>query len=326
VVRSGRLYWGGLEDQYFAALIVPREPGGQARVWTVDVQPVGEVVPTGKEAEAKEPPRQPAVAVSVPPEGVFVFVGPKNYNLLRGLGHDLGSAVWFSSISLFAWMAQVLYQVLIWLHTHVVANYGLAIILATLLLRILLFPLNQFSMVRMKKVQTEMQRIQPKVNAIKNKYRKKKDAEGRAEMNKELMALYKREGINPMGGMSGCLPLVIQFPILIGFYDMLLAAVELRGAPFYGWIRDLTLKDPYYVTPILMGVTMFLQQRMSMTKMGDPAQQRIMMMTPVIFTVMFLNLPSGLVLYWFVNNLLGIGQQWLVNRHIGRLESASQRA
>jgi YidC/Oxa1 family membrane protein insertase len=126
-----------------------------------------------------------------------------------------------------------------------------------------------------------------------------------------------------MGGMTGCLPMLAQFPILIGFYDMLLAAVELRGAPFFGWIQDLTLKDPYYVTPLLMGITMFLQQKMSMTKGGDPAQQRIMMMTPVIFTVMFLNLPSGLVLYWFVNNLLGIGQQWLVNRHITKTAKAT---
>jgi YidC/Oxa1 family membrane protein insertase len=246
--------------------------------------------------------------------------------MLRGLGHHLESAVWFSSVALFAWMARLLYQALVWVHAHVVPNYGLAIVLATVVLRIVLFPLNQFSMVRMKRMQNEMQRIQPKINAIRNRYRKRKDAEARAEMNQELMVLYKKEGVNPMGGMSGCLPLVAQFPILIGFYDMLLAAVELRGAPFFGWIRDLTLKDPYYVTPLLMGATMFIQQMMTMTKAGDPAQRRIMMMMPIVFTVMFLNLPSGLVLYWFVNNLLGIAQQWIVNRHIGRLESAAQRA
>jgi YidC/Oxa1 family membrane protein insertase len=108
---------------------------------------------------------------------------------------------------------------------------------------------------------------------------------------------------------------------------MLLAAVELRGAPFFGWIQDLTLKDPFYITPILMGVTMFAQQKMTQAKIGDPTQQRIMMMMPLIFTIMFLNLPSGLVLYWFVNNLLGIGQQWLVNRHLLRVEQrAAQKA
>jgi YidC/Oxa1 family membrane protein insertase len=145
-------------------------------------------------------------------------------------------------------------------------------------------------------------------------------------MNEEMMALYRKEGVNPMGGMSGCLPLLIQFPILIGFYNMLTVAIELRGAPFFGWIQDLTLKDPFYVTPLLMGATMFFQQKMTTTPVGDPTQRRIMLMMPIVFTVMFLNLPSGLVLYWFVNNLLGIGQQWLVNRHVGRVEAAAQKA
>jgi membrane protein insertase, YidC/Oxa1 family, C-terminal domain len=123
--------------------------------------------------------------------------------------------------------------------------------------------------------------------------------------------------------VTGCLPLFAQFPILIGFYNVLTVAVELKGAPFFGWIRDLTLKDPYLVTPILMGVTMLLQQKMTPAAGVDPMQQRIMLLMPVVFTVMFLNLPSGLVLYWFVNNLLGIGQQWLVNRHVARVEAAA---
>jgi len=318
---AGNLYWAGMEDQYFAALILPRSETGGIRVWPVEARRT----PVVGKGEVQEAEKLPVVAVEVPAEGAQIFVGPKNYSMLQEMGHDLDQAVWFSSVTLFAWMARLLYRVLVWLHGNVVPNYGFAIILTTVLLRMVLFPLNQFSMVRMKRMQTDMGRIQPKMNAIKAKYRKKKDAEGRAKMNQELMELYKKEGVNPMGGMTGCLPLFAQFPILIGFYDMLVAAVELRGAPFFAWIQDLTLKDPYYVTPILMGATMFLQQKMSMTKLGDPTQQRIMMMTPVIFTVMFLNLPSGLVLYWFVNNLLGIGQQWLVNRHIGRLERASQR-
>ena len=120
-----------------------------------------------------------------------------------------------------------------------------------------------------------------------------------------------------MGGLTGCLPLLAQFPILIGFYNMLTVAVELRGAPFFGWIQDLSLKDPYYITPILMGVTMFVQQKMAMSKIKDPQQlqqQRMMLFMPIMFTVICVQMPSGLVLYWFVNNLLGIGQQWLVNR------------
>jgi YidC/Oxa1 family membrane protein insertase len=316
---AGNLLWAGIEDQYFTALLIPRDERAEFRFWTVDVVPG-----TTEDGEVPtEPEPRPMVGVSLADNGALLFVGAKEYKSLKALGFDLQEAVWFSSVALFAWMARILYAALIWIYANMVPNYGVAIILTTVALRIVLFPLNQFSMVRIKKTQTEMQKVQPKINAIKNKYRKKKDAESRAQMNQEVMALYKKEGINPMGGMTGCLPMLAQFPILIGFYDMLLAAVELRGAPFFGWIQDLTLKDPYYVTPLLMGVTMFLQQKMSMTKGGDPTQQRIMMMTPVIFTVMFLNLPSGLVLYWFVNNLLGIGQQWLVNRHIGKMEKAS---
>ena len=318
---AGNLDWAGIEDQYFTALIIPLDERAEFKVWTVDVVPEA-LEGEEDEGEAEAEPR-PMVAVSLSDQGALLFVGAKQYREMRLLGYDLQNAVWFSSVALFAWMARILYAALIWIYTNIISNYGVAIILTTMALRIVLFPLNQFSMVRIKKTQTEMQKVQPKIAAIKNKYRKKKDAESRAQMNQEVMALYKKEGINPMGGMTGCLPMLAQFPILIGFYDMLLAAVELRGAPFFGWIQDLTLKDPYYVTPLLMGITMFLQQKMSMTKGGDPAQQRIMMMTPVIFTVMFLNLPSGLVLYWFVNNVLGIGQQWLVNRHITKTAKAT---
>jgi YidC/Oxa1 family membrane protein insertase len=170
-----------------------------------------------------------------------------------------------------------------------------------------------------------MQKLQPKIKSIKAKY-KKKDAKSRQKMNEETMAMYKREGVNPMGGVTGCLPLLAQFPILIGFYNMLTVAVELRGAPFFGWIYDLSQKDPYWVLPLLMGASMFVQQRMAMSKVKDPMrqqQQKIMMFMPVMFTWICLQMPSGMVLYWFVNNLLGIGQQWLVNRHITKTAKAA---
>jgi len=172
-----------------------------------------------------------------------------------------------------------------------------------------------------------MQRLQPKIKAIKAKY-KKKDAQSRAKINQETMELYRKEGINPMGGLSGCLPLLAQFPILIGFYNMLTVAVELRGAPFFGWIQDLSIKDPYYITPILMGVTMFTQQKMAMSKIKDPQQlqqQRMMLFMPLMFMVICVQMPSGLVLYWFVNNLLGIGQQYLVNKQTSKLTEPEPR-
>jgi len=314
--RAANLLWAGIEEQYFAALILPARG---------DVEVVLRHAATPAPAKGD---RDLVVAVSLPAEGAQLFVGPKSFTLLRSLGRQMEDVVWFSNYGLVSWLAKLFFLGLEWIHDRVVPNYGMAIILLTIALRLVLFPVNQYSMVSMRKVQTQMQRIQPKVNAIKSKY-KKKDAETRAKMNQEMMALYQKEGVNPMGSMSGCLPMLAQFPILIAFYDMLVATFELRGAPFFGWIHDLTLKDPYYVTPILMGATMFIQQWLGTTKSSDPAQaqqQKIMLMMPLIFTVMFLNLPSGLVLYWFVNNLLGIGQQWLVNRHIGRLDAAPQKA
>ncbi len=314
--RATNLLWAGLEEQYFAALYLPAT--GNAEVV---------LRPTASPGTEKGE-RDLVVAVSMPAEGGRLFVGPKRFALLRSLGRQMEEVVWFSNYSLISWLAKMFFLALAWINDRLVQNYGLAVILLTVALRVVLFPVNQYSMVSMKKMQTQMQRIQPKVNAIKNRF-KKKDAESRSKMNQEMMALYQKEGVNPMGSVSGCLPMFAQFPILIAFYDMLVATVELRGAPFVGWIHDLTQKDPYYVTPILMGATMFLQQWMGTTKAADPAQaqqQKIMLMMPVIFTVMFLNLPSGLVLYWLVNNVLGIAQQWLVNRHIGRLEAAAQKA
>jgi YidC/Oxa1 family membrane protein insertase len=321
---SGRVVWAGLEDGYFAALVVPRSSAGDIRGWEQTVVPCPD-----PEGEGETEPRELiAMAVSIPPDGALMFVGPKAYQLLSSLGYELERSVWFSDYWLFAVIAKWLLLALLWIQENVVSNYGLAIILATVALRIVLFPLNQFSMVRMRKSQMEMQRLQPKINAIKKKYSKKKDGESRARMNQEMMELYKKEGVSPMGGMVGCLPLLAQFPILIGFYNMLTVAIELRGAPFFGWIQDLSQKDPLYITPILMGVSMLVQQKISQSKVTDPTQlqqQRIMMFMPIMFTVLFLNLPSGMVLYWFVSNLLGIGQQWLVNRHTNRTVSASKK-
>ncbi len=322
------LLWAGVEDQYFAALILPRAPRSGFVIRPVPI--VRTPAPVGSaDGKAPKPEPQVSIAVAIPPEGAQLYVGAKKYGRLRELGHDLEAVVWFSDYPLVAWCAKGLFLALVWIHDHVVPNYGLAIILATLGLRLALFPLNQYSMVGMKKMQVQMQRLQPKINAIKNRYRKQKDAESRRKMNEELMALYRKEGVNPMGGVSGCLPLLAQFPILIAFYDMLTVAVELRGAPFLGWIRDLSRPDPIWITPILMGATMLWQQRMAMTKTTDPQQrqqQMIMMFLPLVFTATFVVMPSGLVLYWLFNNVLGIAQQWLVNRHVERVAAALQKA
>jgi YidC/Oxa1 family membrane protein insertase len=319
---TGQVLWAGLEDQYFAALILPEQDGQPTTVGLSPIELTRLPLPgTDDEIESLG---EMIISVAVPSMGGRLYVGPKKYHLLEEQGSEMEQVVWFFDNGLLAFISKKIYLGLLWLYANTIQNYGMAIILATFILRLLLFPVNQYSMVRMKKTQLQMSRLQPKIKAIRSKYKQQKDAESRAKMNQEMMELYKREGVNPMGGVTGCLPMLGQFPILIGFYGMLTVAVELRGAPFFGWIQDLSRADPYFVTPLLMGVTMFVQQMMAMSKVKDPVQQqqqRFMMIMPVVFTVICVNLPSGLVLYWFVNNLLGIGQQWLVNRHTGKMEA-----
>jgi YidC/Oxa1 family membrane protein insertase len=165
-------------------------------------------------------------------------------------------------------------------------------------------------MVSMRK----MQALQPEIKAIQERYAKYKvtDPE-RQKMNQEMMGLYKQKGVNPV---SGCIPMLLTMPILFAFYAMLSAAIELRGAPFFGWITDLSAHDPLYITPVLMGASMFWQQKL-MPMNADPIQQKLFLLMPVIFTVSFLWAPSGLVVYWFFSNLLAIGQQYFTNRMIG---------
>jgi YidC/Oxa1 family membrane protein insertase len=221
---------------------------------------------------------------------------------------------------IFSFIAVPLYGFLVWLF-GIVGNFGVAIIIVTVIIKILFFPLTQRAMVNMRKTQERMSTLQPKMKAIRERFKKKKDPDARKKMNQEIMALYQKEGVNPMGGLAGCLPLLLQLPILYAMYRVLSNALELRGAPFFGWVHDLSLADPLMITPIVMGATMLAQQLMAMTKAKDPQQkqqQRMMLFMPIMFTFFFINMPSGLVLYWLVNNILGIGQQWLINRQAAK--------
>jgi YidC/Oxa1 family membrane protein insertase len=229
------------------------------------------------------------------------FFGPKETKLLDA--YNMGAALQFG---MFGIVARFFLRALIWLNqfTH---NYGFAIIVLTILIKTVLYPLQHKQNVSMKK----MQRVQPKVEAIKSKYKKSRtDAEQRNKMNVEMMALYQKEGINPM---AGCLPLVLQLPILWGFYNLLSNAIELRGAPWILWIHDLSEKDPTYVLPILMTATMFLQTYLTPAT-GDPAQRRMFLIMPLVFGFLFKDFPSGLVLYWLVQNILTIVQQLIMNK------------
>jgi YidC/Oxa1 family membrane protein insertase len=283
----------GIEDNYFLTVLRPSS-GGEGLLHRESY--------TDPATKKKRPDF--FAAVNAGAEGSVAgnaFFGPKETKVLDA--YDFGNALqlgWFGMIARFFLIA------LTWLNqfTH---NYGWAIVVLTVMIKIVLYPLQHKQNVSMKK----MQRVGPKVEAIKAKYKKSKtDAEQRNKMNVEMMALYQKEGINPM---AGCLPLVIQLPILWGFYGLLSRAIELRGAPWMLWIRDLSEKDPTYVLPIFMTATMFLQTYLTPAT-GDPAQRKMFLIMPLVFGFMFKDFPSGLVLYWFVQNILTIIQQLIMNK------------
>ena len=241
------------------------------------------------------------------------FYGPKQTNLLRAYDHNLDKAInfgWFDFLAKPAlWFMNMIYSV--------IPNYGIAIILLTMMTKIILWPLGNKSY----KSMNEMKRMQPLMAEIREKYK-----DDKKKMNEEMMGLYRTYKINPMGG---CLPMLVQLPVFLALYNMLYGAIELRHAPFVGWINDLSSPDrlfsfgfsipfmePPYGIPVLtviMGATMFLQQKMSPPP-GDPAQAKIMLFLPIIFTFIFINFPAGLVLYWLINNILSIAQQYYIQK------------
>ncbi len=220
----------------------------------------------------------------------------KEYNYLSSLGHNLQGSVDFGIWGFFAvWILKGLQ-----FFYKFIPNYGVSIILLTLLIRLITFPLQWKSTVSMKK----LQEVQPELTKIREKYK-----EDPARLQKESMELFKKSGANPMGG---CLPLLLQMPVFFAFYKVLYSAVELVDAPFVGWLQDLSNKDPYYVLPVLMTLAMFLQQKITPNTMTDPVQKKIMMFMPLVFGFIMKDLPSGLCLYIFVSTVFGILQQVLV--------------
>jgi YidC/Oxa1 family membrane protein insertase len=243
---------------------------------------------------------------SAPGTTLRYFLGPKDFDLLAAVDRDLVRTIDFG---IFAWLVVPLLRALKWVNGYV-GNYGWSIIVLTILINLVMFPLRHKSVVSMRK----MQELQPEQKAIQERYAKYKinDPE-RQKMNAELMNLYRKHGVNPA---SGCVPMLLTFPVLFAFYAMLSVAIELRGAPFVGWIHDLSAHDPLFITPVIMGITMLVQQKMTPST-ADPAQQKMMMFMPLIFLFMFIWAPAGLVLYWTVSNLWAIGQQAVTNRIIG---------
>jgi len=292
-VHGADLRWTALQTKYFIAALIPRAGAGGAAIRLL-----------AQRDEDKD------YAIAVPlarGEKALarfdVYVGPKEVDRMARLGVDLEASLDYGK---FGFISRPLMSVLRMMHA-VSGNWGVAIILLTILVKLLFYPLTHVSMRNMK----EMQKLQPKMEQLREIYKNNK-----AKMNEEVMALYREHKVNPM---MGCLPMIVQIPVFFGLYEALLVSIELRNAPFFWWVTDLSKQDPFHVYTILMGASMFLQQKMTPTA-GDPTQAKMMMFMPIIFTGMFIfyPVPVGLVIYWLVNNLLSIGQQYFVNRSVKR--------
>ena len=277
--------WVGFEDRYFALVIFQDKAAVNSVEFRQNMEK-GSFFRVSYKGVAVEPGTPYSLKYRI-------FGGPKDYAVLKEYGIEkLGSMGFFSPL------ARLMISIMKFFYS-IFGNYGIAIIMLTLIVKIILYPLNHISLKSMR----EMQQLQPHIEELKKKFKNSKD-----KLNAAMMELYKERKVNPL---SGCLPILIQLPIFIALYSALQKAVELRRADFMFWINDLSVADPLYIMPILMGISMFAQQKMSVT---DPRQAQMAYMMPVIFTVFFINLPSGLVLYWFVQNLLSIAQQYYVNK------------
>ena len=296
--HEGTFGFAGVDDHYFiAALVSPKEPL-RLQYSALDTPVPGAAEPAHFVSWSARFP--------TPAQSETYFAGPKDFDVLAAVNRDLVRAIDFG---MFSWLVVPLLRSLKWVNGYV-GNYGWSLVILTVLINLAMFPLRHKSVVSMRK----MQEIQPEMKAIQDRYKNLKATDpARSKMNTELMNLYRERGVNPA---SGCIPMLLTMPVLFAFYAMLSVAIELRGAPFTLWIHDLVAPDPYFVLPILMGVTMFLQQRMTPST-ADPAQQRMMMVMPVVLTAMSLWWSAGLLLYWTVSNIWGIGQQMITNRLIG---------
>ncbi len=315
-VSASGLRWIALEDNYFLSAVVP-----VAGVRDVVIKPVLQrsadigdkprFLPLGTELEEELSDEQLLlINASGQRLELLTFFGAKRYDKLSELPNGLGETVRWG---FFGALARPLYWGLKWVHREVTPNYGWAIILMTLLIKVLFMPLTHKSQKSMQR----MQELNPKVQAIRAKYKSRlKDKQGKPnmdaqrKMNEETMAVYKQAGVNPA---SGCFPMLLQLPVFFAFYKLLSVAVELRGAPWIGWIRDLSVPDPFWVLPAMLLVSGVLLQKMTPAA-ADPMQRRMMQMMPIMFSVFAISFPSGLLLYWVTNNLLTMVQQWFLSK------------
>jgi|CXWL01.1.fsa_nt_gi YidC/Oxa1 family membrane protein insertase len=291
--HKGAIRWVGLQDKYFISVLIPK--GATSAVVKKEGEKLASV----------------GARFAVPAEGAALslqlYAGPKEFDTLLALNVGLEDAIDFGWFIYGSWdvvraVAKPLFSVLRFINdfTH---NYGIAIVLLTMSLKLLFVPLQYKSYKSMKQMQT----VQPKVVALQQKYKDDRD-----RLNKELIKLYRDHKVNPVGG---CLPMLLQTPVFVALFNILYMTIDLRHAPFLLWINDLSVQDPYYVLPVIMGVSMIVQQKIMPTTM-DPTQAKIMLILPAFMTLLFLTFPAGLVLYWLTNNVLTITQQVVTDRYI----------
>ena len=290
---SGDLLWTGVRSKYFLAALIPMDkPGKGYRLNGRPVNLVGDLQDRQISAEVAMNLSSPLI------DSFILYLGPVHYETLEQYGFGLENSVdlgW----AILRPISKITLICLVWLHQFI-SNYGIVIIVLSIFVKILLYPLTHKSL----KATQGMQLLQPKMEALKEKY--KNDSQ---KLNKEMMKLYKEGGVNPLGG---CLPMILQMPILFSLYTVFSSTIELRDAPFIdGWIQDLSLKDPIYVLPILMGLTMLIQSKMTMK---DPRQAMFVYIMPLVLFFIMKDLPSGLILYWTMINVLTIIQQYIQNR------------
>ncbi len=328
----GSLEWVGLEDTYFLSAIIPREPvggvvvapyllseGSAAADWSFR-----ELPPEAELSKAEEEAPRDLGLIIRPDDGRLALTsywGAKKYQRLSAMDYQLEETI--TIWSLLRPIAVPLLWALVWVYDNVVHNYGWAIVLVTIVIKLILLPLTHKSFVSMRK----MQDLNPQMQAIRAKWRGKlRDKQGKMnmeaqrKMNEEMQELYREAGVNPIGG---CLPMLLQMPVLFAFYQLLTTAVELRGAPWLLWITDLSRPSfvvggfPFEPLALVMGVTQVIQQRLT-PMAGDPMQRKLMQAMPILFTLFFLGFPSGLVLYWLTNNLLTILQHSILQRTMSK--------
>jgi YidC/Oxa1 family membrane protein insertase len=298
-LQNGPMEYLGIEDQFFTAAFLPDGAELSLWHWTQDHG----IVDDGK--PASEPIAEMAAGTTIAaPLRARVYVGPKDLKILEKTKPPLAELINFGWTGV---IAKPLLWILQTIHTKV-PNYGWCIVILTLIINFAMFPLKMKSWRSMQK----MQRVGPEIRQIQDRYKKYSMSDPRKKkMNEEVMAIYGREGINPMGS---CLPMLFQMPIWWALWRVLNGAIELRHAPWLGWIHDLSAKDPYYILPIGMAIMMYLMSKMTPQTTTDPAQQKMMALMPLMFGFFFFNLSSGLNLYMFTSNLVGIGQQLYLNR------------